>query len=76
MATWHGPDGIEVEVIVLNQSPLLKITQVVNGRRYFLSYSATIDGLRQWVDLADLVEVTPLHPHRRRTKPTPRHTTT
>ncbi|MDP4511843.1 hypothetical protein [Nonomuraea turcica] len=59
MATWRGPDGIQVEVIMLNRAPLYKITQRVNGRRYFLAYSSDVDGLLPWVDLGDLVEVIP-----------------
>ncbi|TMR24879.1 transposase [Nonomuraea turkmeniaca] len=54
---WRGPRGVEVQIIVLDTTPLFKVTQVLNGRRYFLAYSASIDGLRQHVDLADLVEV-------------------
>lgn len=57
MAVWRGSEGILVEVIVLNRSPLYKISQEVNGRRYFHAYAATIERLAEHVDLADLVEV-------------------
>ena len=54
---WRGPDGIEVEAIVLNGRPRLRVSQRVNGRRYLLSYCRTIRDVEQHVDLADLVEV-------------------
>lgn len=56
---WHGPDGIQVEVIILNRSPLYRVSQIVNGRRYHVAYAATIERLAEHVDLADLVEVIP-----------------
>jgi hypothetical protein len=59
VATWRGTDGIQVEVILLDSAPRYKITQVVGRRRYLLAYTATVDGLAAWVDLADLVEVIP-----------------
>lgn len=59
MATWRGPKGIEVEVIVLNRSPLYKVTQVTNGRRYFIAYAHNVATLATHVELADLVEVLP-----------------
>jgi hypothetical protein len=54
---WHGPDGVEVEIIVLNVAPLYKVSQTVNGRRYHVAYAATIERLAEHVELADLVEV-------------------
>ncbi|MFI7691816.1 hypothetical protein ACIBQ6_22295 [Nonomuraea sp. NPDC049655] len=57
MTRWHGPNGIEVEVIVLNVAPLYKVSQTVNGRRYHVAYAATIERLAEHVDLADLVEI-------------------
>lgn len=57
MATWRGPGGIEVEVIVLDRSPLYKVTQLVEDRRYFVAYAHDIPTLEQHVTLADLVEV-------------------
>jgi hypothetical protein len=59
MKTWHGPDGILVEVIVLDARPVLKVTQLVNGRAYLLGYCRTIVDVAEHVDLADLVEVIP-----------------
>ncbi|MBT2226387.1 hypothetical protein [Nonomuraea sp. NEAU-A123] len=48
-----------MEIITLDTRSLYKITQRVNGRKYLLGYSATIDELVHvhHVDLADLVEV-------------------
>lgn len=57
MTRWHGPDGVEVEIIVLNVAPLYKVSQTVNGRRYHVAYAATIERLAEHVELADLVEV-------------------
>ena len=56
MATWRGTDGIEVEVIVLNERPCLRVTQVVNGRR-FHEVDCGLAELGRYVDLADLCEV-------------------
>lgn len=56
---WCGPNGIQVEAIVLNRRPLLKVTQHVNGRRYLLGYCATTSAVSKHVDLADLCEVYP-----------------
>ena len=60
MATWHGPDGITVEPIILNDQPRLRVTQIVNGHRYLLGYCANVRQVAKHVDLADLVEVIPL----------------
>ncbi|MEU4511798.1 hypothetical protein AB0G05_20080 [Nonomuraea wenchangensis] len=57
MAVWSGPGGITVEVIQLESRALMKVCQVVNGRRYLLGYCATIGELTRYADLADLVEV-------------------
>jgi hypothetical protein len=59
VARWHGPRGIEIEIILLDSGPLMKVTQQVNGRRYLLGYCATIADVTKHVDLADLVEVIP-----------------
>ena len=42
---------------MLQTRPLLKVTQIVNQRRYLLGYCRTIRDVEQHVDLADLVEV-------------------
>lgn len=59
MASWRGPDGILVEVIVINDRQRFKISQTVNGRRYLIDYCGTIAQVAKHVDLADLVEVIP-----------------
>lgn len=58
MAIWHGPDGILVEVITLDHRTCLRVSQVVNGRR-FHEADCSLAQLAQYVDLADLVEVYP-----------------
>ncbi|MDP4501093.1 transposase [Nonomuraea turcica] len=65
MATWHGPEGIIVEPIILNDRPRLRVTQLVHGRRYLLDYCTNTRQVAQHVDLADLVEVIPLPIDRR-----------
>ncbi|MFI7448045.1 hypothetical protein ACIBQX_11155 [Nonomuraea sp. NPDC049714] len=60
MATWHGPDGILIEPIILNDRPRLRVTQTVNGRRYLIAYCASVKQVAKHVALADLVEVIPL----------------
>jgi hypothetical protein len=56
MAAWHGPDGIQVEVIVLGQRTCLRVSKTIRGRRYHQAY-CSLDQLPRYVDLADLVEV-------------------
>jgi hypothetical protein len=58
---WHGPKGIEVEVIVLYKQPLIRVTRIVpeHGRMH-LGFCATPGEVAALVDLADLVEVIPL----------------
>jgi hypothetical protein len=57
---WRGPDGIQIEAIILNRRPLLRVTQTVNGRRYTLGYCTRPAEVAMYVDLADLVEVIPI----------------
>ncbi|MGN9846142.1 transposase [Nonomuraea sp. H19] len=54
---WHGPDGIRVEVIILNDRPRLRVTQRVNGRRYLVADCSRAPEVAAYVDLADLCEV-------------------
>ena len=56
MAAWHGPEGIRVEVIVLNSRPCLRVSKIVRGRRYHKAY-CSLNELPRYVDLADLCEV-------------------
>jgi hypothetical protein len=62
--TWHGPRGIEVEVIVLNQRPRFRVTQTVRGRRYLLAYCSRVEEVAEHVSLADLFEVIDLQAKR------------
>ncbi|GIH26089.1 hypothetical protein Aph01nite_43990 [Acrocarpospora phusangensis] len=66
---WHGPKGIEVEVIVLDKRPLIRVTRVIpeHGRMH-LGFCATPREVAALVDLASLVEVIQLPelPRRRR----------
>ncbi|SEL46104.1 hypothetical protein [Nonomuraea pusilla] len=59
MTSWYGPDGIVVEVIVLDRRPRLRVTQLVNGRRYLVAYCTRVADVARHVDLADLVEILP-----------------
>ena len=56
MAVWRGPDGLLVEVIVLDRRACLRVSQVVNGRRYHQAYCSLAE-LGRYVDPADLCEV-------------------
>ncbi|WP_061295983.1 hypothetical protein [Herbidospora cretacea] len=60
MAIWHGPKGIEVDLIILGQRPLLRVTQVLGGRRWHIANCKSVREVAELVDLADLVEVIPL----------------
>lgn len=64
MVVWHGPDGIQVEVIVLDQRPCYRITQTAGGRRYLLAYARRVAEVARHVDLADLTEVIPMRARR------------
>ncbi|MEO3794641.1 transposase [Nonomuraea sp. B10E15] len=57
MNVWRGPCGIEVEVIVLDQSPRFRVTQTVCGRRYLVAYCSRVQEVAEHVNLADLCEV-------------------
>ncbi|MET8865974.1 hypothetical protein ABZW11_23800 [Nonomuraea sp. NPDC004580] len=59
MGQWHGPDGLLVEAIILDDRPLLRVSHRVNGRTYLRGYCATVAELGEHgVDLAELVERT------------------
>lgn len=60
MGRWHGPGGLVVEVIMLDDHPMLRVCHRVGGRTYLRGYCATVAELREHgVDLADLVEEEP-----------------
>ncbi|MFI7612994.1 hypothetical protein ACIBP6_17365 [Nonomuraea terrae] len=57
MGRWHGPGGLVIEVIILDDRPVLRVCHHVNGRTYLRGYCATVAELHQHgVDLAELVE--------------------
>ena len=57
MAIWRGPGGIVVEAIVLDDQPLLRISQDVGGLLDLQGYCASVTELAQHgIDLAQLVE--------------------
>jgi hypothetical protein len=61
MGQWHGPGGILVEAIILDDRPLLRVSHRVNGRTYLRGYCRNVAELGEHgVDLAELVEDTPL----------------
>ncbi|MER6007405.1 MULTISPECIES: hypothetical protein [Nonomuraea] len=57
MRVWRGPDGIEIEIITLDQRTCYRISQRVNGIRYHLGYTRRVQEIARHVPLADLVEV-------------------
>ncbi|MFI6707275.1 hypothetical protein ACIBF7_12625 [Nonomuraea sp. NPDC050478] len=57
MAIWRAPGGIVVEAIVLDDRPLLRISQDIGGRLYLQGYCASVTELAlHGVDLGQLVE--------------------
>lgn len=67
MTRWVGTDGWEVEGIVLDGRPLLRVQHL----GYLVAYCRTVSEVAQHVDLADLVEVVPLPHQTVRTGPLP-----
>lgn len=59
MALWRGPDGIEVEAIVLDSRPLLRVTRIIGDRNVLIAYCATVHEVGKHVDLGQLVEAAP-----------------
>ncbi|MGW4425186.1 hypothetical protein [Streptosporangium sp. NPDC004631] len=55
MGIWQGPDGIEVEAIVLHDLPCLRVTRRVGDRRVLLAYCMDVREVGEHVDLAELV---------------------
>lgn len=55
MGIWQGPDGIEVEAIVLHDLPCLRVTRQVGDRRVLLAYCMDVREVGEHVDLAELV---------------------
>jgi hypothetical protein len=59
---WVGVDGFEVELVVLDRLPILRISQRVGRTRYWHADCRTPAEVAEHVDLADLVEVIPIRP--------------
>ncbi|WP_405140677.1 transposase [Sphaerisporangium sp. NBC_01403] len=59
-ARFVGTNGIEVERIVLNGRPRLRVSWADGRNRHVIAYCKTVSELREHVDLADLVEVVSL----------------
>ncbi|GAA3172354.1 transposase [Nonomuraea roseoviolacea] len=61
MSRWYGPNGIEVERILLDRGhgarQVLRVTQRGPIRDIVLAYAETVDEVGKLVPLADLVEV-------------------
>ncbi|MFF4776826.1 transposase [Microtetraspora fusca] len=57
MARWVGTDGYEVEHILLDRRPVLRVSRTVSGVRFLVAYCGSVAEVRGHVDLATLVEV-------------------
>ncbi|MBG0830022.1 hypothetical protein HS041_19830 [Planomonospora sp. ID67723] len=57
MGIWQGPDGIQVEAIVRDDQPCLRVTRMVGGERLLIAYCAGVREVGRYVDLAALVPV-------------------
>ncbi|GAA2868943.1 hypothetical protein GCM10010517_28850 [Streptosporangium fragile] len=55
MGIWRGPEGIEVEAIVMADLPCLRITRRVGGQRFLIAYCTDVREVGEHVDLAELV---------------------
>lgn len=64
VAVWRGPDGIQIEPILLDRGrgprQVLRVVQHGPYGDTVLAYATSIRQIAEWVDLADLVEVVPL----------------
>ncbi|GAA0932929.1 hypothetical protein [Nonomuraea longicatena] len=60
MAVWRTPDGVQVEAIVLDDRPVLRISRQVGDQTYLYGYCASVDDLAEHgIDLAQLTEPRP-----------------
>lgn len=59
MGLWRGPDGIEVEAIVLDSRPMLRVTRIIGDRNVLIAYCATVHEVGTHVDLGQLIEAGP-----------------
>ncbi|MFC4058916.1 hypothetical protein ACFOWE_11455 [Planomonospora corallina] len=55
MGIWLGPNGIEVEALVVNDRPCLRVTRLVGGRRTLVADCADVQEVSRYVDLSQLV---------------------
>ncbi len=60
MPRWVGTRGYEVEAIILNDRPVLRVCQRIEERLYLIAYARSVAEVALHVDLADLVEVVEL----------------
>ncbi|MET9341853.1 hypothetical protein [Nonomuraea sp. NPDC003804] len=60
MVRWLGPDGYEVEHILLNGRPCLRVSHWVRGTRYLIDYCWSVKAVGRLVPLAELEEVAPV----------------
>ncbi|GIH96243.1 hypothetical protein ACFFMN_43085 [Planobispora siamensis] len=62
MGIWLGPEGIEVEAIVRDDRPCLRVTRTIGRERTLLAYCADVTEVGKYVDLAELVAAEPSEP--------------
>ncbi|GGL53888.1 hypothetical protein [Planomonospora parontospora] len=55
MGIWLGPHGIEVEALVVNDRPCLRVTRLIGGERVLVADCADVREVGRHVDLAQLV---------------------
>jgi hypothetical protein len=56
MGIWQGPGGIEVEAVVFDDRPCLRVTRRIRGKRVLVAYCADVLEVDKLVDLAELVK--------------------
>ncbi|MFI6299922.1 hypothetical protein ACIBEJ_50580 [Nonomuraea sp. NPDC050790] len=57
MAIWRTSDGMQVEAVVVDDQPVLRVSRRVEDKVYFRGYVSGVDELhKHGVDLADLTE--------------------
>ncbi|MEV4059749.1 transposase [Nonomuraea dietziae] len=70
MARWLSPGGIEVEHIIREGRPCLRVSHRVNGQLYHVADCWSPAQVAMHVDLASLIEVVDLEKVRRRHRAT------
>jgi hypothetical protein len=56
MGIWQGPGGIEVEAVVFDDRPCLRVTRSISGERVLVAYCSDVREVDKLVDLAELVK--------------------